>query len=174
MKTLIISYSITGNNDKLASSIAKELSIDHVKITDPKGKITCGIILKHLTNRTPKVQPSPEIISKYDFIILCGPIWMGMVAAPLRAYFKYIKENSHKYAFVTLCGSAANENKTLEKHIFKKTGKEPEVFVQYSLTDLFQKDSQSDVKDIINYQATDKEIEKVKNMAVKELKNKIK
>jgi flavodoxin len=35
MKPIVISYSLTGNNQALATSIATELSAEHIKINEP-------------------------------------------------------------------------------------------------------------------------------------------
>lgn len=174
MKTVIISYSATGNNDALATSIANDLDIDHIKITKPINKITFGIILTHLFNRVPKVEPMPNMIDKYDFIILCAPVWMGKVAAPLRPYLSYLKKNPHKYAFVSLCGGAAGPNTKLSYEITKRVGEKPTVFTEYYLSNLFPKEQKPVIKDTMDYIVNEDEIKKITNIVIKNLKTEIK
>ena len=58
MNTAVISYSLTGNNDALAKSIAGKLSAEHISVTEAKNRKTGAIIADLLFNRTPKVLPS--------------------------------------------------------------------------------------------------------------------
>ena len=66
MKTILISYSATGNNYKLSKEISDKLSIDHVDAIEPYKKITFGIIFKHIFNKIPNVIIDPKIIDKYE------------------------------------------------------------------------------------------------------------
>ncbi len=53
MQTIVISYSLTGNNDALATSIATELVAKHIKIIESKPRTNGTIALDMLFNRTP-------------------------------------------------------------------------------------------------------------------------
>ncbi|MCK4731406.1 MAG: flavodoxin family protein, partial [Methanophagales archaeon] len=55
MKVTVISYSLTGNNEALAASIASEISAEHIRITESKPRTNVTIALDMLFNRTPKV-----------------------------------------------------------------------------------------------------------------------
>ena len=44
-------------------------------------------------------------IKEYDFVILCGPIWMGKFIPPLRSFVRRYHESINKLIFVTCCGS---------------------------------------------------------------------
>jgi multimeric flavodoxin WrbA len=45
-----------------------------------------------------------DIVS-YDNIVLCGPIWMGCLIAPLRSFLLMYRNEIHKLYFATCCGS---------------------------------------------------------------------
>lgn len=173
MKIAIISYSSTGNNDTLASNIAKEIGANHIKVTRPHAKATCIMIIKHLFNKAPKVEPPVEVINQYDFVILCGPIWMGKIAAPLRAYLDYLKSNPHKYAFVSLCGGATGPNSDLENELEKRTGNKPVVLVEYRIASLLPQDPKPGIKDTMAYRINDADLKKVTDTIVSALKKHI-
>lgn len=80
MKILAISYSLTGNNEALAKSVARELAAEHLKITEPKSRTIGSIVIDMIFNRTPQVQPMPDRLGHYDLILFFAPIWMGQVA----------------------------------------------------------------------------------------------
>jgi hypothetical protein len=42
----------------------------------------------------------------FDLILFFGPIWMGQIATPLRAYLKHLKTNKGRYVFVSISGGA--------------------------------------------------------------------
>lgn len=73
MKTAIISYSLTGNNEKLAKGLAEALSSEHISIQETRKRTIGTIILDMLYNRKPRIQ-IPEINPEgYDLIIFAGP-----------------------------------------------------------------------------------------------------
>ena len=37
MKIIVISYSLTGNNDDLAAGVAAQLEADHIRVTETNG-----------------------------------------------------------------------------------------------------------------------------------------
>ncbi|WP_313344639.1 hypothetical protein [Sedimentibacter sp.] len=70
MKIAVISYSLTGNNEALANSIAEEFAGEHIKIKEPKYRTMGSIVLDIIFNRTPQVQPTPDRLKNYDLILL--------------------------------------------------------------------------------------------------------
>ena len=120
MKIIVISYSLTGNNEALAKSVAKELKAEHIKITEPKHRTIVTIIIDTLFNRTPQVNPSQIKTNKNELVIFVGPVWMGMVATPFRAYFKQLREKLDKYAFVSISGGAIGNNPKLKDELEKR------------------------------------------------------
>lgn len=100
MKTVILSYSLTGNNESLAKRIAQELQVEHIRITEPVKRTNGTIAADLILGRTPKTKPDPQVMSAYNFIIFVAPIWMGQPAFPLRSYLKQLKTYPQKYVFV--------------------------------------------------------------------------
>ena len=90
MKVIVISYSLTGNNEALANSIAAEFAAEQIKITETKPRTMGAIILDMLFYRTPQVNPIVDKVEGHDLVFFVGPVWMGKVASPFRAYFKHL------------------------------------------------------------------------------------
>jgi flavodoxin len=110
MKTLIVSYSLSGNNEALANSLTKSLNAEHITVTEPKHRSMGTIAFDVMLNRTPHVKPEHIDLAGYDLVIFLAPVWMGQVASPLRAYFKEYKNIIGNYAFVSISGGAEGPN----------------------------------------------------------------
>ena len=170
MKTIVLSYSKTGNNEELAKSIAKELAVEHIKVTERK-KRTMGSIVADLTfHRTPKVQPAPTIIGEYDLILFLGPVWMGNVATPLRGYMKFLSKNPQKYAYISLCGGADGPNPKLADELKNRVGREPEALIELHIADLLPSDPKPTRNDTMAYRVNIEEIEKLTESVIRRLR----
>ena len=91
MKTLIISYSFTGNNGKLANKIARILDADYTVIKETKNRTLFTILIDLLLNRIPPIKKLEKQFELYTNLIFVAPIWFGKIATPLRALFKELK-----------------------------------------------------------------------------------
>lgn len=170
MKTVIMSYSYSGNNEALATRIAENLGIEHIRITEKK-KRSIGTIMADLVfGRTPKTEPKPQVISEYDLIIFAAPVWMGQPAFPIRSYLKHLKKNPKKYAYVTISGYA---NSGLSGNLKRRTGSESSAIVELHITDLLPSEPKPTPQAISTYKLTDEEIDKLACHAVSILKEKI-
>ncbi len=159
MKIVVISYSLTGNNEALAKNLAEELSADHLIITEPKPRTTLSIVIDLVLNRIPKVQPEPAKLKNYDLILFLAPVWIGNVATPLRAYFKYLKANPHKYAFISISGGADGANLKLAGELKKRVRKQPLALLDFHIADLLPTEPKPTRKDTSNYLINTKDIE---------------
>lgn len=169
MKSIIISYSLTGNNEALAGRTAKELSVDHIKVTEPGTRNTGSIILDLIFNRTPKVQPTPDKLGNSDFLILFGPVWIGQAATPLRTYFKHIKANRCAYAYISISGGADGPNSKLIDDLKKRTGKEPSALIDLHIADLLPAEPKPARKDTSAYRISDQDIKKLTDSVKKSI-----
>lgn len=169
MKKLVISYSLTGNNEALASSIAKEIEAEHIKISEPKNRTIGTIAFDMLFNRVPNVEPEADILNSYDLVIFCGPVWMGSVAAPIRKYLKYIKSNPCKYAYVSISGGADGKNPRLISDLTKRTGTEPVMLVDMHIVDLLPVDSKPTREDTSKYVLNEKDVDRLTLEALKKI-----
>ena len=157
MKTLVVSFSFTGNNKALSQCVAKELGAEHINISESKPRKMGTIVFDILLNRTPKVQPVPDTLEKYDLVVLFGPIWMGKVASPLRSYLKYLKQAPCQYAFVSLHAGAEGANSKIQEELNKRVGKKPLAVVDLHISSLLPKSSNLR-EDISNYLLNDDDL----------------
>ncbi|MBN1498812.1 MAG: hypothetical protein JW982_01535 [Spirochaetes bacterium] len=170
MKTVVVSYSLTGNNNALAASIASELSAEHVKITELKPRTMGTIALNVLFNRTPKVNLPEAGINDYDFVILAGPVWMGQAASPLRSHLKKLNAFSGKYAFVSISGGADGPNPKLEQELIKRTGKNPAAVIDLHIAGILPAEPKPQRKDTSKYILKEEDVKKLTDTALAELK----
>lgn len=137
MKTALISYSLTGNNDALARAVAPALNAKHITVTEQKKRSTGTIMFDLLTGRTPKVSPPAEDLDKNDLVVFVGPVWISMAATPLRPYLRCLKKHPCRYAYVSISGGADdNPNQKLADDLKKRAGRAPEAVVDLHIADL--------------------------------------
>ena len=167
MKVIVISYSLTGNNDALAASIAAEFAADHIKISESKPRTMGTIFLDVLFNRTPQVIPKVDKVEDNDLVIFVGPVWMGHVATPLRAYLRQLKASPGQYAFVSISGGADGPNLKLAGELNKRVGKEPAALIDLHIADLLPSDPKPNRKDTSAYRLNDKDVKSLTTTIVK-------
>jgi hypothetical protein len=169
MKTAVVSYSFSGNNDALASSIASAIMATHIRVTEPK-KRTMGMIMWDvLFNRTPKVNPPAQQLDAYDFLILSGPVWMGLAPSPMRAYLSHIKGRSTPFAFVSISGGASGANPKLAADLKKRTGREPLAVIDMAIADLLPEDPKPTREMTMAYRLTKADIKQLTESIVQSL-----
>ncbi len=171
MKIVVISYSYTGNNEALADSVAKELSAEHIRISERKIRTMGVIIMDMIFKRSPQVQPSPDSIKKYDLILFFAPVWMGQVASPLRSYLNYLKAYPHKYGFISISGGADATNPKLMDELKRRTESEPAVLLDLHIVGLIPTDSMPDRKDTSKYRLKEGDVGNLTNKVLKSLKD---
>jgi len=170
MKIIVISYSLTGNNDALATSIAAEFAAEHIKVSEHKSRTMVTIVLDILFNRTPQVDPIPGEVGDNDLVIFMGPVWMGHVATPLRAYFKHFQARPGKYAFVSISGGADGANPKLAGELTRRLGKEPTALIDVHIADLLPPGARSDRNATMVYRLNEEDVKNLTDTIVKTLK----
>jgi flavodoxin len=114
MKTLVIFYSRTGTTRKLAQEISKNLKCNIEEIFDTKNRQGLFGYLRSgrdaMSKRFTRIKPITKNPSKYDFIIIGTPVWVGTMSTPIRTYLYENRNNFKKIAFFcTLGGSGAEK-----------------------------------------------------------------
>jgi hypothetical protein len=170
MKTTVISYSLTGNNDAFASALAAGLSADHFRLTEAKQRKMGTIVLDVFFDRTPKVSPSGEKRADSDLVIFTGPVWMGKIASPFRQVFQELKGSLRRYAFVSISGGADGPNPKLEQELTERTGLPPAAVIDLHIADLLPADPKPERKDTMKYRLKGLEVEELSRKALKVLR----
>lgn len=161
MGNIIISYSRTGNNLKLANVLSEKINAKHIKVTEVKKRNYFTIGLDMLFNIIPKINNDISSFSKEDQFIIIGPIWMGIVAAPLRAILRQLKKMGNKYSFITISGGVDGGNQKVAYDIEKRVGRSASMILEFCIADLIKKKSDNIRDEVQNYKLTDYEIKKM-------------
>ena len=157
MKTLIVYYSFSGNNELLAKKLQSLLNCQIMKISEHKKRTNFSIVLDILLKRTPKLNPPTLQITDYEYIIFVAPIWAGKIASPLKAFIKSLDEKIIKYSFISLCGSRDNGNVASE--LTSLTGRKPFKLLEIAANDLAPAGSNFNQNSL--YRATEGDLLKV-------------
>lgn len=156
MKTIIISYTLTGNNGNLAKSLAATLPADHVSIVESKRRTMATIAFDMIFDRTPKIAGLK--IEDHDMVIFVGPVWMGYVASPFRACFRQLRPSIGRYVFVSISGGADGDNPKLAADLRKRLGKDPVAVIDMHITDLLPSIPKPARQDTSSYRLKEKDI----------------
>lgn len=169
--TTIISYSLTGNNAAFAKCIASALSARHIVIAEPKPRTNFRITLDLLFRRTPRIELSQELDQTDDLLIFVGPVWMGMVAFPLRACLDDLKSNPRRYAFISISGGGdgPNSNPNLAVELKKRTGLDPVAVINLHIADLVSTDQKPTPEQIQQHEISTREFKQLVDLAVSRL-----
>ncbi|SHI18173.1 hypothetical protein SAMN02745823_03110 [Sporobacter termitidis DSM 10068] len=173
MKIAVISYSLTGNNEVLAKGVAGALPAEHIRLTEDKRRTNATIFGDVVLGRTPKVRPGPESMAPYDLVIFVGPVWMGTAAFPFRAYFRRLKKEAKRYAYISLSGGSLGSNTKLSANLKKQTGRAPEAVVDLHIADLLPQDPKPTTKDIGAYRVSEETARRLTGTVVGKLREKV-
>ena len=159
MKTTIISYSLTGNNEGLAKSLAERLGAGHHSLTESKPRTMGTIVFDMIFNRTPKIDTLVSKTEENDLVLFVGPVWMGQVASPFRACFRQIGPKLGKYAYVSISGGADGPNPKLADELKKRLGKAPVSVIDLHIADLLPSEPKPQRKDTSAYRINKRDID---------------
>ena len=159
MKVLVVSYSLTGNNEAIARAMAAELAAEHVRITEPKPRTMGTIAADMMLNRTPRIDQGLEGLEGADLVVIVGPVWMGHVAAPLRACLKRLKGRPCRYVFCSISGGADGPNPKLADDLKKRVGRAPAAVVDMHIADLLPAEPRPTREDTSTYRLSVRDVE---------------
>ncbi len=101
-KYLVLYYSKTGNSRFLASQIADSLKADLQALKPPVSGTFLLFLLSRL--RVPMgAGISVKDLEKYDEVVLLGPVWGGIVIAPLRTAVRQCVKAGKPLHFAVSC-----------------------------------------------------------------------
>lgn len=159
MKTLIVYYSFSHNNELLARTLQAELECAIYPIREVlKKRSWFTILLDLLFDRRPPIEAGECHVADYDCCLLVGPVWGGKVASPLKTFLLREKKNLTRYAFVTVCGGRNPAQAIqLRKELSTLTGKEPEGVCECWVSELLPADRKH-AKDVSSYRIQEKDL----------------
>jgi len=174
MNIAVVSYSYTGNNERLAAQVASGLSASHIKIGTAKPMTVGSIALDMLFGRTPKTEPTPESLRNSDFILYVGPVWMGQVASPLRGYLRILRKQPRAYGYLSISGGADGDNPKLSAELKRHTGEAPQLLLDFHISDLLPTEPKPTRQETSTYQLTDAAAQRLAETAVQAVKQALK
>lgn len=169
MKTLILYYSFTGNNAKLANAIARKLNAGCMEIKEFRKRNGFTIFMDVILNRVPRIQNLENQIDQYEYLIFVAPVWFGKIGTPLRAAFKHIKAKGKIISLVSLSTGAVGINSGLENELIKLTGTTPKAIINLSVSSLFPATPEQNRKIPDKYKISVDEAEKISDSVLNQL-----
>ncbi|MEY2929344.1 MAG: hypothetical protein RL033_93 [Pseudomonadota bacterium] len=137
MSTCVVFYSWGGNNEALATFLSKRLECSVVRIVESKLRAGWTIFFDLLFGRVPALERLDEPFEAHEHVILCGPVWAGRLAAPLRAFLRAHGPQLRDYSFISLCGHDRPEQRAaLEDELARRVGHAPRALCQLPVSDL--------------------------------------
>jgi len=140
MKTLIVYYSHTANNEKLAHELQQKLNCDILKIEELKKRTMLTIMLDLMFSRHPAIKTNAHVLTGYEHIIFIAPIWAGQIASPLKTFLANEKSGIKSYSFITVCGGGGQRVR-ITKQLFRMLQKEPVAVTELPIDKLLRQNS---------------------------------
>ena len=135
MRTLIVYYSYTFNNEKLAKVLQQKVHGDILKIEELKKRTAFTFMLDLLFGRHPAIKTDACLLADYDHVIFVAPIWAGQVASPLKTFLAGEKQKIKSWSFITACGGSGQTTK-IKNQLFKIVGSDPIAVAELPLSEL--------------------------------------
>lgn len=115
MHALIVYYSRSGTSRAVATELAKELGADIEEIRcarySPGFRGYLRAAGDSWRGKLPSIEPLTQVPSRYDLVVVGGPVWAFHPATPLRAYLRQQASRLPRVAFfLTHGGSAAQQS----------------------------------------------------------------
>lgn len=165
-KACVISYSLTGNNDALAASLARAFEAEQIRVVESGRRTMATIVFDVIFKRTPRVEAALEEIEQYDLVLFVGPVWMGQPATPFRACFRRLQSRMRNYAFISICGGADGPNPGLADALRRAVGHDPVSVIELHIADLLPPEPKPKRKDTMAYRLNDGEVRKLTDAVV--------
>jgi flavodoxin len=115
MTVLIAYFSLSGTTRNVATALAKELAADVEEIRCARyspgiwGSLRAAY--DSWKGNLPSIEPLEHVPSRYDVVVLGGPIWAFHPATPVRAFLRQEASRARNLAFfLTHGGSAAEQS----------------------------------------------------------------
>lgn len=157
MDITILSYSYSGKNKKLATSLAQKLSAKHISFTTVKPMSFFRIALHMLFGTKPALNEQIPEPKKDELVLFIAPIWMGQIASPLKRCFQQLKGKIENYAFISISGGALGPNPKITSELTKRMGKAPKFVIDRQAVEFLKLDHKPTPKETDAYDFSDED-----------------
>ena len=159
MKTLIVYYSHSGNNEKLAYQLKERISCDIHKINEMKERKTISILFDFFFKRKLKLSHSNINLKEYDKVIFVAPIWGCKIASPMRGFMDIEKNNLAKYFFITLCNGEIGQKEKIDTELYSILLRRPNEVKELWINNLLPEEKQNKIKYTFNFRISEHDLE---------------
>ncbi len=163
MKTLIVYYSYSGNNEILAQHLQQKLSCDILKIEEKGKRWGISIFLDLMFQRVPRLKSHKSSLDRYEHFVFIAPIWAGKIASPLRAFLMNEKNHIRSYSFITVCGGGVGQLYTISKELKELIGIDAAGIKELWINNLLSADKRNTIKYTTGYRLTPADLDEFKN-----------
>lgn len=126
MKTLIVYYSFSGNNEVLAKHLARRLVCRAEAVIERKERRPATILLDMIFRRRPAIHPLRASPSDFDHVLFMAPLWNKGIAHPMVSALRQVRDALPDYSFVSLCGGERpGQHEHVTRELETLTGKAP-------------------------------------------------
>jgi flavodoxin len=146
MKTLIVYYSFSRNNEFLARELQKRLDCDLHQVLELKQRKNIDILFDLIFKRKPKIEKAKFDLQQYDRTILIAPIWGGKIATPLRSFIELEQDKFKEYSFITVCTGPDGQDEKITDELVRLIQKAPKIVMQLKINDLLPPERKDKVK----------------------------
>jgi hypothetical protein len=146
MTDFVVFYSLTGKSRTTAQRLAEGLHAELAEIVEerPKKPGLAGFIrgiLDSVLKRTPAIKTMREV-GAGDRVILCAPIWAGLVAGPIRTWLHQQGRAVQQLVWVPHSGASRDWPKAVAE-ITELTGRAPVRIVPFTQNDFAKGSAES-------------------------------
>ncbi|MCX8094990.1 MAG: flavodoxin domain-containing protein [Caldisericia bacterium] len=118
MRGIIIYYSKTGNNERIANYLKEKLNFQIEKIIDKKKREgVIGFIISGfdaLTKKLTQIEKLNNNLENFDHIIIGTPIWAGNITPAIRTFIMEYKDKIKSYSIFSVSGLGEKNSKVLK------------------------------------------------------------
>lgn len=159
MNTLVVFYSLTGNNRHLARNLADKLESNLVEIIEKKHRTVLTIMLDTVFKRGTRIETINADLAEYDHIVLVSPIWNSRLATPMQTFLRSANATIPRYSFVSLCGHGTPaQTAVITEQLVILARKAPIVVTELRLVDLMPEEKRDDVYAISNHRVSETDL----------------
>ena len=159
MRRLVLFYSFTGNNRRLAHSLAARLGAEIEEVCETRTRRILTVILDMAFNRRPAVRPLTADPAAFDHVILVAPIWDMNLAHPMASALRGMAGRLGPYSFVTLCGyRREGQTAHIREELSGLAGHPPDAVDELHVGALFPPEDRDRVKKISAYRITEDDL----------------
>lgn len=111
MKALVVFYSRTESNKYLAQRLGREFDAKMIELKPRLKGFFWQLVFSgmKISAGNKKID---AVIKDYDKVIICAPIWMGQLAAPMRSFLKKYNKDIKSLHFASSCAGTDADKET--------------------------------------------------------------